>query len=199
MIVAAVPSRREMAERLAEATNATIVWDRGLGQLDTMTRAWESRQGADYTLVIEDDAVPHPDFLWHLAQVPQNAPAVAPISLYLGRDRRLVHRRISEAVKSASCNRVSWLRCNRLLHGVAVTLPESLIDPMLQGVSGTNAYDDRMSAYFQKNKIHTYYTVGSLVDHDDGPSASGHDRGFVRQAHLFEPPLTWNRSVIDVR
>jgi hypothetical protein len=178
VVVMAHPSRRAAAELLAEAVQADdIVWDVGAGEWDTAERAWRAGRvlavqvGASHVLVIQDDAIPVDHLREHVLEALDAAPSRdAAVSLYLGKVKpsRWVTN-VEFAVRLAEREGCAWLRSTHLLHGVAVVLPAHVIDLMLKWCSRPSMpYDERIGAWIRQVwQKPTYYTVPSLVDHDD--------------------------------
>jgi len=87
--------------------------------------------------------------------------------------------------------------------GVGILIPSSHIEPMLEFVDDrTEPYDTRIGIFYQRNRLPVYYTMPSLVDHDDdlGTVIPGH--GTVpgaRVAHrLATGPVRWNKHTISI-
>lgn len=172
-------------------------WDNG-------TRALQDGLGkGDWHVVIQDDAILTPELYDNLVGAINNCPGgKALISLYTGKARPFP-KRVQEAVDKAY--HATWLRHYLLFWGVGIMLPTSHIEPMLEFVSDrTEQYDNRIGMFYQRNRLPIYYTMPSLVDHDDDlPSLlGGHGRdidGEKRIAHRLATGLvTWNNQVIDI-
>lgn len=204
------PKRKAQAEALAKQLkrypfmDVTITWDRLNSEWDTGSRAWARGVGrADWHLVIQDDATLSPDFYKNLESAITTLSTKTMISLYVGQAKPL-GRRVREAV--AKCYHATWLRHNMLTWGVAVVMPSDHIEPMLEMVSekrwAETPYDVRIGMFYQRNMIPIYYTMPSLVNHDEGlGSLLDHDKTATepRVAHrVAEGLVTWNRQAIDI-
>lgn len=87
--------------------------------------------------------------------------------------------------------------------GVGIVLPTSHIEPLLDFVADrTEPYDTRIGIFYQRNRLPVYYTMPSLVDHDDdlGTAIPGHGtKPGARVAHRLATELVnWNDRVIDI-
>lgn len=168
--------------KLVDAVNpAHISIDDGaLGCEGNHRHVWRAlADGSSYwSVVLEDDAVPVPNFLEQLTSALQVAPA-AIVSLYLGRSRPPQFQpRIARAVGLADAMDASFIVGNRLLHGVGVAIKTRLIPDMLD-VTGTTAcyglpIDEAISAWARAYHYGVAYTWPSLVDHADGLTVAHH-------------------------
>lgn len=199
--VMAHPRRKEAAEDLERQLKAmpfeavAIVYNE-LGEevtphereWDTGTRSlkWGLGKG-DWHLVIQDDAILTPGFFENLTAAIEALPQKTLISLYTGKARPWP-KRISTAVKRAADG--DWLRFYILLWGVAIVIPTDHILPMLDFVEDrTEPYDTRVGIFYQRNMMSVYYTMPSLVDHnDDVGSLLGH--GVLPGARVAHRPAT---------
>jgi len=172
-------------------------WDNG-------TRALQDGLGkGDWHVVIQDDAILTPYFYENIEGAINNCPGgKALISLYTGKPRPL-KQRVDKAVAKAKDD--TWLRFWLLMWGVGIVLPTSHIEPLIEFVADrTEQYDTRIGIFYQRNRLPVYYTMPSLVDHDDDlPSLlGGHGRdinGDKRVAHRIATGLVaWNNKVIDI-
>lgn len=206
------PKRKAQAEALAKQLkrypfmDVTITWDRLNSEWDTGSRAWSAGIGrGDWHLVLQDDAILTDRFYENLEGAINALPTPKTmISLYVGQAKPL-GRRVREAV--AKCYYATWLRLNMLTWGVAVVMPSDHIEPMLDMVSekrwAETPYDVRIGMFYQRNMIPIYYTMPSLVDHDEGlGSLLDHDVPSdepPRVAHrLADGLVKWNRQAIDI-
>lgn len=209
--VMAHPKRKAQAEALAKELklgpfmDVTITWDEINSEWDTGRRAWASGIGrGEWHLVIQDDAILTEHFYENIERAIKGLPTPnTMISLYVGQCKPF-KRRIKEAVDK--CYSATWLRHNVLLWGVAVLMPTDHIEPMLEMVSGKRwdetPYDVRIGMFYQRNIIPVYYTMPSLVDHDEGiGSLLDHDAtaNEPRVAHRVALGLVnFNKQVIDI-
>ncbi|WP_343944918.1 hypothetical protein, partial [Pseudonocardia zijingensis] len=122
--VVAHPARLAAAELLAATLGAHLVVDEHQqGEWPTHARAlaWAAEQDASHALVVQDDAVPVPGLLEHVAAATDAHPD-GPIGLYVGRTRPRPEQ-VARAVAQADEVGASWLEANTLLWGVATVLP----------------------------------------------------------------------------
>lgn len=163
-------SRYDRAHALALDVDGTAYVDARPGQwlnaqfawLDLHDRARDS--GADYALLIEDDAVV-PDGV-RFARPPEKGL----VSLYLGRSYpRFWQRPIERAVAEADKTGASWIRATRLLHAVAVAIPTDWIAPLVtppRRACHANLGVDELLSYRNAGRP-VWYAYPSPVDHDD--------------------------------
>jgi len=169
-------------------------WDNG-------KRSLEAGIGkGDWHVVIQDDAILCPMFYENLVGAINNAPSKSLISLYTGKSRPLP-KRVSLAVNKAKY--ATWLEYWLLLWGVGIVLPSTHIEPLLEFVDDRDEpYDTRIGIFYQRNRLPVYYTMPSLVDHDDdlGTLIPGHGtKPGARVAHrLATGPVQWNKKVINI-
>lgn len=197
--VMAHSARADAARALAEQTGAHITWDDGHGEWDTGARAWDSiDRAADWGLVLQDDALPIPDMLDHLADALASAVRTC-TSLYVGTGRPAAHA-VPNAIQKAGRTRAAWLEHRTLLWGVGVVLPTEDITPLLAWAArATYAYDQRIGAWYLGQQRPVRYTWPSLVDHADGPSLVDHDRRPVaRHAHRTGVAPTWDTPAVTI-
>lgn len=166
--IMAHPARRKIAVKLAHTLNAPIVWDQINDRWDTGRRAWlEHDPTASHHLVIQDDALVQPHFLYHVQNAISHAPPGV-LSLYAGHTWRDVFKEIPPGV--------SFLQMKQIVWGVGIVMPVSLIRRVIAYADGIDPekvhhhYDLRLSRYFQSRRLPVYYTWPSLVEHRNGPS-----------------------------
>ncbi len=204
--VMAHPRRKKEAEGLLKQLqqypfyDAYITWDEQNNEWHTGARALRSGVGkGDWHVVIQDDAILTPEFYTNLEGAIKAAPLKTLISLYTGKARPFP-KRIKHAVDKAY--HATWLQYWLLLWGVAIALPADHIEPMLEFIADREEdYDIRIGIFYQRNRIPIYYTMPSLVDHDDDMgSLLGHGTApGARVAHrLATGVVTWNDKVIDI-
>lgn len=215
IVVMAHPSRRAAAELLAEAVGANhLVYDEGHGEWDTAQRAWKlgllaaSLVGVSHVLVLQDDAIPVGHLREHVIEALDDGPgARAALSLYLGKVKPTRWAtNVEFAVRLAEREGCSWLKSTHLLHGVAVVLPTPAIAPMLSWCDTPNLpYDERIGTWIRQVwKRSTYYTVPSLVDHDDSVETLVVHADDVRRspkgrvAWRFGVPSSWNTDALPI-
>lgn len=153
-------------------------------------RAWEMADpGADFHMVIQDDALVCDDLIVGLEKALDQLPDGGLMSPYTGRGRPnqgSVKRAVSEADRFG----YSWLATWSLNWGVAIVVPTATIGDMLtwcsQPARVAANYDQRIGIYYRDILgWRTWYTNPSLVEHRDSDSLIGHGRGGDRVAHRF--------------
>lgn len=210
--VMAHPNRRASAESLHRELSAypfaevAIVYSEKVDgtlherEWDTGTRSlrWGLGKGS-WHLVIQDDAILTPEFYDNLVGAIEALPYKTLISLYTGQARPWPVK-ITAAVERAADG--DWLRYWMLLWGVAIVIPTDHIEPMLEFVEDMREpYDTRIGMFYQRNMMEVFYTMPSLVDHDDHqPSLLGH--GILPGARIAHRPATgrvaFTGNIIDM-
>lgn len=210
--IMAHPKRRKSAEALFEQLKAypfvavNIVYDTPDAasheqEWDNGTRSLMAGVGvADWHVVIQDDAILSLGFYDNLQGAIAHVPTKTLISLYTGTARPM-GKRVKTAVDKVVDE--TWLSYWLLMWGVGILLPSDHIEPLLDFVSDrTEPYDTRIGIFYQRNRLPVYYTMPSLVDHDDelGTLLPGHGtEPGARVAHrLATGPIQWTRKVITI-
>ena len=211
--IMAHPKRRERAEQLERElaampfTTVGIVYNEKGEEVTPHEREWHTGERSlrfgigkgEWHLVVQDDAVLTPNFYENVLGAIQALPQKTLISLYTGQARPWPQR-ITHAVNKAIDG--DWLRFWMLLWGVGLVIPTDHIEPMLEFVEGrTEPYDTRVGMFYNRNMMPVYYTMPSLVDHnDDTASLLGH--GILPGARVAHRPatglVTWTGTVIDI-
>ena len=212
--IMAVPKRKLQAEYLASIlrlypfSDVSVVYDQvaaGNHESEWNNGVASLRAGlgkGDYHVVIQDDAILTPELYANIEGAINSCPGgKALISLYTGKSRPL-GRRVTEAVKKVRSGEC-WLQYILLMWGVGIIIPTDHIEPMLEYVEDrTEPYDTRIGIFYQRNRLPIYYTMPSLVDHDDelGTAIPGHGTApGGRVAHRLATGLIeWNSRVIDI-
>jgi GR25 family glycosyltransferase involved in LPS biosynthesis len=175
-------TRSEHAEKLAKRVNGFVALDSGtLGcdgnHLNVLERL--DSAPADFSVVLEDDAVPTRAFLRHLKAALPLAPSGL-VSLYIGKQRPPQYQAaIKAAVKRADDQDASWIIGSRLFHAVGYAIRTSLLDSLLSFDSRL-PIDEHISAWAQLHGHVVSYTWPSLVDHADMPTIVAHRDGQPR-------------------
>jgi hypothetical protein len=133
-----------------------------------------------WSVCIEDDGVPVPDFNQQL----HNALIMSPspiVSCYLGR-KRPPHwqKRIGAAILEAEGLNTSWIVGTHLLHAVGYAIKTELLPSLLEHES-TLPVDEHISDWARRYGHLISYTVPSLVDHADQPTIVEHPDGQKRR------------------
>lgn len=210
--VMAVPAREPQAEYLKSIlsympfSDISVTYDPvadGTHESEWNNGANALRAGlgkGDYHVIIQDDALLTPHFYENIEGAINNVPVKTLISLYTGKARPFPQR-VTEAVNK--CVSETWLRYMLLMWGVGIVIPTDHIEPLLDFVADWNEpYDTRIGIFYQRNRLPVFYTVPSLVDHDDdlGTAIPGHGtKPGARVAHRLATGLiNWNDRVIDI-
>lgn len=203
------PKRKTQAEALHldlwsyPFTEVSITWDEKQSEWDTGERSLRAGIGkGDWHLVIQDDAVLTPYFYENIEGALKTLSTKTLVSLYTGQARPL-GKRVKEAVDKAK--HATWLRHYMLFWGVAILIPSDHIEPMLEFVSDRRyvetPYDVRIGIFYQRNMLPVFYTMPSLVDHNEQiGSLLAHDNAEEpRVAHKIATGLVaWNKQIIDI-
>jgi len=199
-----------MAKDLARPLGSAICWDDGSGERATGAVAWEvaSLGDPDWSIVLQDDAVPIPGFLEHAADALEYAEGSL-VSFYVGTGRGRPAG-VVDAIAGADAYNLAWLGCDALLWGVALALPTKLVPEMLEATAQLGLrYDTRIGAWAAKRSIPIRYTWPSLVDHADVPSIAqagrkanpkipGSGTPPPRHAHRVGVPASWDTGVVQI-
>lgn len=179
--VVAHEARVEQAIQLALSVNAQLALDDGtLGcQLNhCRTLKHLATQGAEYVLVLEDDAQPVDGFLQQVTAALAAAPTCeyedgtatpAPIvSFYLGSGYpKQWQRGIQRAITKADKNDATWIISEHLLHAVAYAIRTDLIQDLLANLPDL-PIDQAISEWARPRGHMVAYPWPSLCDHSDG-------------------------------
>lgn len=207
--IMAHPKRREAALSLAlqlgqyPFADTTITWDEQNNEWHTGERALRSGANkGDWHLVIQDDAVLTPELFANIEATVVAVPTKSVISLYAGKVRPLAER-VQLAVDKAPDG--SFLSHYMMMWGVAILIPSSHIEPMLEFIDdpkySDTAYDQRVGIFYQRNRLAIYYAMPSLVDHNDdlGSLIGNSYAAEPRVAHrLAQGRIAWTDTVIDI-
>ena len=177
------PEPRESHEAGA---GADPTHEHGTALTDTIAPTW--------CVVIEDDAIPVPDFNKHLDEVLALAPTPV-VSLYLGKLRPPQYQAwIKYATERADLAEppASWIISPDLFHAVGVCIRHDLVADMLDSIKDltsiggdmmpTPAPIDQAISWWAKEREHQIsYVYPSLVDHADGETVEQHADGQPRE------------------
>jgi hypothetical protein len=210
--VMAHPKRKDSAEALATElrsypfVSVNVIYDTAdaashQDEWDNGTRSLLDGVGkASWHVVVQDDAILSPGFYDNLQGAIATVPTKSLISLYTGTSRPFGVR-VKNAVDKV--RHETWLSYWLLMWGVGILIPSDHIEPMIEFVSDrTEPYDTRIGIFYQRNRLPVYYTMPSLVNHDDalGTLLPGHGtEPGARVAHKFATgPLNWNSKCITI-
>lgn len=188
--VMAHQSRHQQVDELTAALDSEVwvSWDTQPASKNPQQRWATARQAwllaaaadADWCLVLQDDALVCDDFVAGAMTALWNVPQPdAVVSFYLGSGRPHIHH-CQRVVRMARKAHVSWASMQFLYWGVAVALPTTAVQSMIDwGNDPRRAkmpYDGRIARWARDTmQWPCWYTVPSLVDHRDEGSLVGHD------------------------
>lgn len=197
--VMAHPKRKQQAEKLLSELKmysfmeVSIVYDEINEEWHTGKRALEAGIGkGKWHVVIQDDAVLTPQFYENLVASIKALNYSTLISLYTG-TARPIPQRVKAAVDAMPDG--SFLRAYQLYWGVGIVIPTTHIAPMLEFIEDVELqYDNKIGEFYCRQGLPVYYTVPSLVDHDDDIDTllDGHGRHISpepRKAHRLAGEL----------
>lgn len=208
--IMAHPNRADSVRDLEKALDrpAAIHWDREgapSGNADRIWRqaraAWEMADPtADFHVLLQDDAVPCANFLAGLERALEHAPPGAVVSPYLG-DGRNVPIRWRALADAAESRGAAWVRSDRLMWGVCIVLPVTLIPEMIAYADRRAGVPDdmRVAGWAERRAGEVWYTWPSLVDHRRVPSLTKHraaDRVARRHHTGSALDLVWSGPVV---
>lgn len=208
--IMAHPKRKLEANKLYKElmqyqfSDVYIVWDRLNNEWDTGRRALEGGKvlGSDWHLVIQDDAILTPCFYENLLGVIEAMPIKSIVSLYTGRVRPLPER-VEKAVARAPEG--SFITHYMMMWGVAVLLQSKHIGDLLDFIDNPkfaqDKYDIKLGRFYLANALPIYYSMPSLVDHNDSIGSligNGYAKA-PRVAHrLATGPVSWTGHTITL-
>lgn len=203
--VMAHPKRRAQAESLRRQLKkypfayVSVVYDQQNSEWHTGRRALKQGIGrGEWHVVIQDDALLTPYFYENIISAIIALRDKSLISLYTGTARPLAGR-VTAAVERAPEG--SFIEFRQLLWGVGIVIPTDHIKPVLEFVEDIDLqYDNKIGEFYCRNGLNVYYTVPSLVDHDDEVDTllPGHGRHISperRVAHkLAKDQIYWSND-----
>lgn len=199
--VVAHPDRLDAAEHLADDLDAELFVDTDrLGEWLNHVRAlrWAAEQDASHALIVQDDALPIPDFRHHAEKAIAHRPTGL-VGFYVGRTCPRAEP-VKRAVRTAEKVRASWLCADTLLWGVATAVPTADIPELLAYVQHYQApYDLRLGRWYRDRGVPVHYTWPSLVEHADGPSLlTRHRHPRQRIAWRVGVPTRWDGPTVRI-
>lgn len=207
--IMAHPSREEQVVTLMQMVQPNSLWvdfDEH-GEIWTGDKTWGelARLETEWSIVLQDDAIPVPDFHRWAGLYLENAPQTA-VSFYVGTCRpRFTH--VLDAVERAERGHTSWLEADTLLWGVGVAMPTAHIERFLEWgkTAPAHPYDTRIGEFYRREMQQPVrYTWPSLVDHADGeslvqPKRPARVRDCPRVAHRFGGPMVIGGGVEPIQ
>lgn len=167
-------SRYERAKKLSDIVNAEVITvdqngKLGAGANHELCYEWLADSDQQWSVILEDDALPCKGFLDQLGQVLLSSPTDV-LSLYLGRTRP-PHWQPSIAKVIGGDHH--YLIGSELLHHVAVAIRTPLIRSVLNYFDTDTAYrrgklpiDEAVGKFCRTNGIKVGYTHPSICNHD---------------------------------
>ena len=174
-----------------------IIYDEINSEWQTGRRALHGGEvlGSDWHMVLQDDALLTPNFYDNVVGLLHSLDQKTLVSLYTGTARPLKDR-VAAAVAIAGDG--DLLQSHQLYWGVGILIPSDQVAPMLEFVEDIDLpYDNRVGEFYCRNDLPVYYSMPSLVNHDDdlGTLLKGHGKDVdnePRVAHrLAAGPVTW--------
>lgn len=201
-----------MATRLAESVGAdTVAWDDGK-RGDTLTRCAAGHlsvlnrlvgTAAQWVLVLEDDAVPVDELLFHVKQALEHTPTRI-VGLYLGTSGLTeTQRQIKKAVAAAKDTNRAWILADCLIGSIGYVVESWLLPDIIDFIRDRHEEELplRISRWAQARHFNIAYTQPSLVDHDDGESIGKPFRapGFPkRKAWSYGTRHNWDTPTVKL-
>lgn len=192
--IVAHPSRSVMAKRLYDTIGADIIGfdNNSFGERWNHTRALEELPRADWAVLLEDDAIPCPDFRARLSDA-LNGAGDAVVSLYLGTGRwagtnpKTQEQAIRRLIEDADERGNRWIEAIALWHAVGIAIPYQHIAAILHHFGRDAAPTDQAITHWARTYgVPIRYTHPSLVDHADVPRVvHTTDKPVVRRAWAF--------------
>lgn len=192
--------RGDMGARLADrvAANHLSVDDGTLGCTQNHASVWRklATDPADWSVVLEDDALPVEDFRGQLVAALAVAPAPV-VSLYLGRGY-IDDRRTGGFVNRADLVDANWIVTpGRIQHAVALAVQADVLPDMIANLPTRDQPIDRsLSLWARRRGLQVAYTNPSLVDHSDGESLVTRYRRAERRAWRTGARSDWSDKMM---
>ena len=176
--------RKAQAFGLAQSLDADLALDtQASGLTANGQRAWTAAAmtNADWTVVLEDDAIPCTDFHTHLTQALTSAPCDV-VSLYCGTSYPLQAQDVyRQAITHANQHGDHYLTLPNLWHTVGTAIRTHLVNHMLEHIAdSTLPLDEAITTWMQTTGRPVAYTWPSLVDHKDDHTIIDHPDGLGR-------------------
>ena len=177
-------SRSEQAKQLTKTVGADFISiDNGTLGCDEnhhLVQYHLSHLRSDWSVVLEDDAEPVPNFRHQATQALLAAPAPI-VSFYLGRRKPSHYQpRIAKALTTAGETEACWIIATHMLHAVGYAIKTPLLPSLLEHHSDQPS-DQHIASWARLHGHTIAYTVPSLVNHSDGPTLFDHPDGQPRR------------------
>lgn len=165
-------------------------------------RAWEMYDpAADWHVLLQDDAMPCPDFLIGFAEALAELPCKpSVVSPYLGRGRLVSNRwdRLAERADEAGA---TWIRTTKVMWGVSLAVPVKAIPAMIGFADRRQGIPDdmRVAGWAERGGFDVWYPWPSLIDHRPVPSLTkhkAHERRARNMLHTSALDIDWGGPVI---
>jgi GR25 family glycosyltransferase involved in LPS biosynthesis len=193
--VVAHPQRTEMAADLAVEVGGSVVLDTecagGVGDAAGCARTHAlalrslAHTAAEWLIVLEDDAIPVPDFPVHAARALKHTKAPL-VGFYLGTGTNPdVQTAIKQAIRAADAVGATWIQGGCLLSTVGYAVRHTAVHRLVGAIEEYTRVEAplRITRWVQRNAVGVDYTWPSLVDHRDGYSTIAHRPVKGRRAH----------------
>jgi GR25 family glycosyltransferase involved in LPS biosynthesis len=207
--VVAHPQRAEMADKLAAEVDGMVCLDTecvgGVGDADgcarnhaNALRQLSESDRSDWLVVLEDDAIPVPDFLHHAANALEQARSPL-VGLYLGTGTNPdVQAVIKRALRTADSAGAAWIRGDCLLSTVGYAVRPGAAARVVDAITTITSVEAplRITQWAQQVPVAVDYTWPSLVDHRDGYSTIAHRKVKGRRAHRHGTAAFWDTPAV---
>jgi hypothetical protein len=212
--IVAHKQRYQMARNLMDRTDADILridhreWVSLARAIDNCTEnhitvledLYRETPAADWCVVLEDDAVPVPEFRAELRRALDAAPSRL-VGLYLGSGNP--SGPVQRAINAVIDRPEAWLVSDALIQTVGYAVHRSLIPDVLVDVEDQAAGEmpKRLTRWSQSVGMDWAYTHPSLIDHDDRGSViypgvpEVERRKLPRRAHRYGTRADWRGEV----
>lgn len=188
-----------MANRLVALAGADHVEldDGTLGCNRNHARVWQwhAQHPAQWSVTLEDDAVPVDGFREQLAAALATAPAPV-VSLYLGTGY-IDDCRTGALIRRAGETQACWLVTRGVVHSaVALCVLGDLVGSLAERLYRFTPIDRDISRWARTSGYRVAYTVPSLVEHADVASLVSRHRRARRQAWCVGQRAEWTDHAI---
>ena len=173
-----------------------------LGCTQNHAQVWRTltalSEGHEWCVVLEDDALPTPDFRAQLDAALAVAPASI-VSLYLG-SGYIDDLRMATMLNRANLVDANWLVTQgRIMHAVALAVRTDLLPELVKALPPKDQAIDRSLSLWARREGHQVaYTYPSLVDHADGPSLVTRYKRQERRAWRWGGRDVWRNKTIAI-